>query len=202
MNKIIFLSTPSARRATVVQWAIYLQVNISIHALREEGDRLRRRMESKEMDFYPRPPRGGRPPDPRLRQLAEEFLSTPSARRATRAQADKVQQRIISIHALREEGDINFDTARSRCEAFLSTPSARRATALPLRGSGRDRFLSTPSARRATYTVEAEVLEHDGFLSTPSARRATVRPCLHAREDRNFYPRPPRGGRPNTGRIA
>ena len=38
----------------------------------------------------------------------------------------------ISIHALREEGDLSF---RSRCSSsfkFLSTPSARRATMRPL----------------------------------------------------------------------
>ena len=34
----------------------------------------------------------------------------------------------ISIHALREEGDVKPVTAKARAEAFLSTPSARRAT--------------------------------------------------------------------------
>ena len=33
---------------------------ISIHALREEGDGDRRRGHQKHQDFYPRPPRGGR----------------------------------------------------------------------------------------------------------------------------------------------
>ena len=56
---------------------------ISIHALREEGDR--------------RPPPG--------RRKSPKFLSTPSARRATlrRRVIDGVF--FISIHALREEGD-------------------------------------------------------------------------------------------------
>ena len=35
----IFLSTPSARRATVRFLALIFTDNISIHALREEGDR-------------------------------------------------------------------------------------------------------------------------------------------------------------------
>ena len=78
---------------------------ISIHALREEGDPTRPRAFSSTSDFYPRPPRGGRPlhaPVLRLRGnfyprpprggrhnteavklLLKEFLSTPSARRAT-----------------------------------------------------------------------------------------------------------------------
>ena len=34
-----------------------------------------------------------------------------------------------------------------------------------------------------------------GFLSTPSARRATGVPPRHSRARRDFYPRPPRGGR-------
>ena len=35
-------------------------VVISIHALREEGDRLRARHTGRLYHFYPRPPRGGR----------------------------------------------------------------------------------------------------------------------------------------------
>ena len=57
-------------------------------------------------------------------------------------------------------------------------------------------FLSTPSARRATRSGAAKLAARI-FLSTPSARRATylARPERHdLRED--FYPRPPRGGRP------
>ena len=56
-------------------------------------------------DFYPRPPRGGRPS--RLPQTYTEyiFLSTPSARRATTNLKNKSEYGVISIHALREEGD-------------------------------------------------------------------------------------------------
>ena len=56
---------------------------ISIHALREEGD----------------------PRRPRLPQHIKEFLSTPSARRATIDQQAEIDSYLISIHALREEGD-------------------------------------------------------------------------------------------------
>ena len=34
----------------------------------------------------------------------------------------------ISIHALREEGDLQRKSARDEKDEFLSTPSARRAT--------------------------------------------------------------------------
>ena len=100
---------------------------ISIHALREEGDHYRRFLRTHRTyfyprpprggrritrkgrpritDFYPRPPRGGRPDAAALQGSYGRFLSTPSARRATRAAcADNLVQQ-ISIHALREEGD-------------------------------------------------------------------------------------------------
>ena len=59
-------------------------IDISIHALREEGD--------KEVGT------GG--------PFKTLFLSTPSARRATRWRQHSVQRPVISIHALREEGDL------------------------------------------------------------------------------------------------
>ena len=125
-------------------------------------------------DFYPRPPRGGRP------KTVGECL-------------DNLQ---ISIHALREEGDISAIEAVTNTFLFLSTPSARRATALwghldsfafisihALREEGdvppaafmdfRTGFLSTPSARRATTASNPLANVLDLFLSTPSARRAT-----------------------------
>ena len=59
-----------------------------------------------------------------------QFQSTPSARRAT---WDKLHQEpvldVISIHALREEGDGLWVTLCPWCHQFQSTPSARRATA-------------------------------------------------------------------------
>ena len=82
------------------------RVQISIHALREEGDkaaRMRRstgtiflstpsarratagvnRVADNLDNFYPRPPRGGRPIDIINGFIGVLFLSTPSARRAT-----------------------------------------------------------------------------------------------------------------------
>ena len=101
---------------------------ISIHALREEGDFDAAPIKHPSKHFYPRPPRGGRrgvaqynfatkvflsTPSARratgcLADLfpAERFLSTPSARRATLSRSNDGKDKIISIHALREEGDI------------------------------------------------------------------------------------------------
>ena len=58
-------------------------IEISIHALREEGDEL----------------------SSALLVTSALFLSTPSVRRATQARHGAGRQGRISIHALREEGD-------------------------------------------------------------------------------------------------
>ena len=80
---LVFLSTPSVRRATNRAYARRLEKVISIHALREEGD----------------------PNQPRTVSAREVFLSTPSVRRATKAYCAVDATEGISIHALREEGD-------------------------------------------------------------------------------------------------
>ena len=61
-----------------------------------------------------------------------------------------------------------------------------------------DLFLSTPSARRATDKVLEIIHKYIKFLSTPSARRATRVNPYRPSSVLNFYPRPPRGGRPKT----
>ena len=86
-------------------------------------------------NFYPRPPRGGRP-------LCCLYCQ---------------QGKKISIHALREEGDL---------DAWRETMTQHR------------------------------------FLSTPSARRATNQKSAQSRSILNFYPRPPRGGRPGAHRHS
>ena len=146
-----FLSTPSARRATTYRKEQPSALTISIHALREEGDRLdtisnisrthfyprpprggRRtcgRHGQSLRHFYPRPPRGGRRPEQHYHFALEKFLSTPSARRATLS--------VLCSHF----GCADFyprpprggrpcvRLIRRRAKIFLSTPSARRATA-------------------------------------------------------------------------
>ncbi len=84
-------------------------MDISIHALREEGDEGDNAKVKQWTDFYPRPPRGGR-------------LSGTQA---------FVRWLNISIHALREEGDSAQVANGWRASKFLSTPSARRATVSP-----------------------------------------------------------------------
>ena len=78
-----FLSTPSARRATLYNHRHAHCCQISIHALREEGDQRQPCIVAKLLYFYPRPPRGGRPSGGFAMGYVTKFLSTPSARRAT-----------------------------------------------------------------------------------------------------------------------
>ena len=149
-----FLSTPSARRATEKLAGLFVGQDISIHALREEGDDATEYEILKAYNFYPRPPRGGRRPSAAQRSSSSLFLSTPSARRATReVDVAGILVELISIHALREEGDRRRGALTSTSWTFLSTPSARRATdELAFELQEAERFLSTPSARRATVT--------------------------------------------------
>ena len=127
----LFLSTPSARRAT--------------HPAPAQN--------TGRCNFYPRPPRGGRPPS------AGCFRGSLG----------------ISIHALREEGDTVSTDGAALGRKFLSTPSARRATSGARKNTSTYLFLSTPSARRATLTLVLSITVSMIFLSTPSARRATAK---------------------------
>ena len=127
------------------------RLSISIHALREEGDQAKKVIATK----------------------IDQFLSTPSARRATRYSVQGVK--LVTI--------------------FLSTPSARRATGAGFPAPAGVEFLSTPSARRATHCSDTSLTKDSIFLSTPSARRATNHSFLIVISVNNFYPRPPRGGR-------
>ena len=100
-----FLSTPSARRATPAGWADCPFSTISIHALREEGDNEKPVALPNEPDFYPRPPRGGRP---RFGRCCRCGLSISiHALREEGDESDEMEIRFYSssIHALREEGD-------------------------------------------------------------------------------------------------
>ena len=142
---------------------------ISIHALREEGDSLVRytlqavglflstpsarratgKLEAVSVDrdnFYPRPPRGGRRATSGRACTAVLFLSTPSARRATPRMTLRCRAIIISIHALREEGDLPDPMHRMHFPVFLSTPSARRAT-VEIVGVQRGKIISIHALR-------------------------------------------------------
>ena len=195
-----FLSTPSARRATRQAFQVQKYYEISIHALCEEGDLGRGSSKQSMANFYPRPPRGGRlrhssklqqdkgyfyPRPPRGGRLCipcacwlcPRFLSTPSARRATAHKCPHCAGLHISIHALREEGDLPWLSLCSAIGKFLSTPSARRATDAPLIwATSLMYFYPRPLRGGRQPSVSAPGCNYI-FLSTPSARRATGESC-------------------------
>ncbi len=170
--------------------------HISIHALREEGDTPSLAKQNDASDFYPRPPRGGRRHEHIGQRRLRQFLSTPSARRATVALEfgivrtlyfyprpprggrpssahDQLGRHPISIHALREEGDTPANIGSGRpCDFYPRPPRGGRPVAAP--------------AGRLYYLISIHALREEGdpqlslpcsraisFLSTPSARRAT-----------------------------
>ena len=87
-----------------------------------------------------------------------------------KSQTDK---KMISIHALREEGDELFLPVVNLQTQFLSTPSARRAT------------LSSYPLDSASAIISIHALREEGDAPAPR----------HPTQHRDFYPRPPRGGR-------
>ena len=126
----IFLSTPSARRATT----------LTLRSGRHH------------FNFYPRPPRGGR----------HTLLMV------------ELRIKIISIHALREEGDAQIEVKVFDDFLFLSTPSARRATLpIPSNHLEGEYFYPRPP-RGGRRSASSSMTASSIFLSTPSARRATL----------------------------
>ena len=145
--------------------------------------------------FYPRPPRGGRLPGTADPAQLPQFLSTPSARRATvTGQLAQLAQNdfyprpprggrpshvspllvtyIISIHALREEGD-----------GLLLGLCGADGDFYPRPPRGGRRRKSRPQGRWKPYFYPRPPRG-----GRPSRRLGKLRAL-------NFYPRPPRGGR-------
>ena len=107
--------------------------NISIHALREEGDynALVRRLDDLEISIHALREEGDCPV--RVGDLRDIEISIHALREEGdgRLRYFGHQAEIISIHALREEGDDKHALVVKLLKIFLSTPSARRATWVP-----------------------------------------------------------------------
>ena len=195
---------------------------ISIHALLAESDRLPTALRTPHHNFYPRSPCGERPAPragltcgggnfyPRSpcgeRQRAEnhassqqEFLSTLSLRRATRAKSGQRRSPgnfyprspcgerqtttgvhglnpLISIHALLAESD----AARSRCHPVGGDISIHALLA------------------ESDSELNSSWISSIKFLSTLSLRRATESSKDTNNSSDHFYPRSPCGERPCT----
>ena len=169
---------------------------VSIRTLCGEGDGRRGKAERHQFQhFYPRPPQGGRPTIRRWTMPSGQFLSTPSARRATDLKHKYNQKLIISIHALREEGDGAPHPAGARTQHFYPRPPrGGRPACASMSFITVSPFLSTPSARRATQQQQGQ---RQGLQISIHALREEGDASYHASFLRKsyFYPRPPRGGR-------
>ena len=167
-----FQSTPSARRATCSATCACGVVDISIHALREEGDIQPVDCKSHNDDFNPRPPRGGR----------------------LQAIMQGVYNHIISIHALREEGDFPTWLVFSCSSDFNPRPPRGGRPAGSFFDTIQTKFQSTPSARRATRPSlrirQAACISIHALREEGDGRQETQQPAKFY-----FNPRPPRGGR-------
>ena len=78
---------------------------ISIHALREEGDKKSMHRATQRTIFLSTPSARRATKKEAIIHTLRAFLSTPSARRATCSRSSRRCGNVISIHALREEGD-------------------------------------------------------------------------------------------------
>ena len=101
----------------------------------------------------------------------------------------------ISIHALREEGD-DQDHAEDVAGDGISIHALREEGDLPVGALSRahSQFLSTPSARRATRNAVPSRVQRFYFYPRPPRGGRRQAPFFLYNKS-NFYPRPPRGGR-------
>ena len=155
-----------------------------------------------------------------IRPARQIFLSTPSGWRATR-RAPRLPgiTCVISIHALRVEGDPDTDGDGFPDQYFYPRPPGggrhqyrvrcnpeRKISIHALRVEGDGRHpLTRLRDRRHFYPrppgggrprVRLSLRRRSTFLSTPSGWRATGLVVLIPAHAVDFYPRPPGGGRP------
>ena len=100
--------------------------------------------------FYPRPPRGGR-----LCKLLNPADGYVISIHALREEGDfsplgGVEKWLISIHALREEGDVTFTVKNVPADISIHALREEGDSTAWMEQSDTEIFLSTPSARRAT----------------------------------------------------
>ena len=190
-----FLSTPSARRATYIEYVLLKHLEISIHALREEGDRstLRRMQDRQKISIHA------------LREEGDLDAACGCG-----------DARNISIHALREEGDPRFGrTPPSMCNFYPRPPRGGRRGS-PASLGGTENFYPRPprGGRRRrnqhphrTGQISIHALREEGDRSQNTRFTAKCISIHALREEGDaaasslarlmddFYPRPPRGGR-------
>ena len=168
----------------------YVCYDISIHALRGEGDPRAMFLPIWSRNFNPRPPWGGR-----RGQSRECALRPAISIHALRVEGDlcrRISSKVggISIHALRGEGDsFCFELSIHRI-AFQSTPSVWRATALSgLRSMTRGHFNPRPPwggrpfrhrPPPARGAISIHALRGEGDVGQPFRRQGRTKISIHA----------------------
>ena len=136
-----------------------VSILISIHALREEGDRFSMERWIPIRNFYPRPPRGGRLHTyERFIARCTDFYPRPPRGGRHDSFTPELVYETISIHALREEGDVCWLYIRFVSKNFYPRPPRGGRPAMNASVKAIELFLSTPSARRATAKTETKSL--------------------------------------------
>ena len=174
MSQKQFLSTPSARRAT----------GLGRFLGQDAGN------------FYPRPPRGGRPATSEILRLRCDFYPRPP-RGGRPRDATTIANGMRNFYPRPPRGGRHLD--------LLDSVPNIDFYPRPPRG-GRPRWFSEGDG---CESISIHALREEGdsfslssngtvnlFLSTPSARRATDAVSRSSMRVYHFYPRPPRGGRP------
>ena len=191
----VFLSTPSARRATFPTSKPTRKQSYFYPRPPRGGRPTPSKTGRRGGDFYPRPPRGGRPLKDDGLVAIKKFLSTPSARRATACENHRTRpecyfyprpprggrraalrllhpRRPISIHALREEGDALLAWSHAKVRHFYPRP---------------------PRGGRRTTSATTSCVAY--FYPRPPRGGRLFKDQELTQVIDDFYPRPPRGGR-------
>ena len=147
-------------------------------------------------DFYPRPPGGGRHDFSILSFTTHAVISI----HALRVEGDCVRASllmfiVISIHALRVEGDCFPEFFGNSLWGFLSTPSGWRAThdIITIIQFICDFYPRPPGGGRPLPVISKVKVSPNFYPRPPGGGRR--RSSTRTRPRYNFYPRPPGGGR-------
>ena len=150
LRTVRFLSTPSARRATYISFCYLLHT----------------------LNFYPRPPRGGRQITTAQTAADKAFLSTPSARRATAPD----RWNILATWYF-----------------YPRPPRGGRHRPTPRPDPGSNFYPRPPRGGRLAGRANGWDTTLDFYPRPPRGGRPVVMPTHWLMG--YFYPRPPRGGR-------
>ena len=127
--------------------------------------------------------------------MTGRFLSTPSARRATR-KCSRSRSYFPHFYPRPPRGGRqNSELTHKGYKTFLSTPSARRATGKRYAqcGADRDFYPRPPRGGRRPAQQGRQHVKLDFYPRPPRGGRLFWLFLFRFRRD--FYPRPPRGGR-------